>query len=126
MAEQADIKPKRKLSYKLLIGLVIFLILVIIGVLASMQYMLFKAKAEGIAIGYARAAASAYQMGRQIPDSIFEVDLYRIEVQSTQPSAGQPYGVTVYVKDRYTNMTHYTFSQNVNGQSIITPSASPQ
>lgn len=115
-----------------IVTLIIFLILLGLG-FTYMQYTLFKVKAEGIAIGYQRAAASAYQMGRPIPDSIFEDGNYRVEVKTNFNSSGQPSDVTVNVKDLYTNYTHYTSSrtlsnlpvQNIPGV-IVQPPTQPQ
>src|SRR5689334_4775170 len=99
MAQESEIKPapKKKSSYKLLVALVIFLIIVIIAGFSYFQYQFFKSKAEGIAIGYAKAAAAAYQMGRPIPNTIFEVDHYRVEIVSAQQG---PFSITINVKDR--------------------------
>lgn len=95
----------------------IFLVLLGAG-FAYMQYALFKIKAEGIAIGYQRAASSAYQMGRPIPDSIFEDGNYRVEVKTNFNSAGQPTEISVNVKDLYTNITHYTSSRSLSNMPV--------
>lgn len=133
---EADNNVKRKSGSGkatfFIVTLIIFLILLGLG-FTYMQYTLFKVKAEGIAIGYQRAAAAAYQMGRPIPDSIFEDGNYRVEVKTNFNSSGQPSDVTVNVKDLYTNYTHYTSSrtlsnlpvQNIPGV-IVQPPTQPQ
>lgn len=115
-----------------IVTLLIFLVLIGIG-FAYMQYTLFKVKAEGIAIGYQRAAAAAYQMGRPIPDSIFEDGNYRVEVKTNFNASGQPTDLTVNVKDLYTNYTHYTSSRSLSNLPvqntpgvIIQPQTQPQ
>lgn len=115
MAAQENVVRKSsggKFSFFLAIILV-FVILVIAG-FAYMQYAIFKVKAEGIAIGYQRAASAAYQMGRPIPDSIFEDGNYRVEVKTNFNASGTPSEVTVNVKDLYTNTTHYSSSRNLS------------
>ncbi len=116
MTEQEKSKDAKGMK-KWIIILVIAIFVLIIGGLSAFQYLFFKAKAEGIAIGYERAAAAAYQMGRPIPDNIFEEGNYRVEIKSTPATGGQPFSITINVRDRYTNITHYSYSQSVTGQS---------
>ncbi|MFN8578131.1 MAG: hypothetical protein U0354_14935 [Candidatus Sericytochromatia bacterium] len=135
MAVEENVKKKGGATVKLafFIGtLIIFLIILGIG-FAYMQYTLFKVKAEGIAIGYQKAAASAYQMGRPIPDSIFEEGNYRVEVKTSFNSSGQASDITINVKDLYTNYTHYTSSRPLsnlpvqqNSNSMPIPQSNPQ
>ena len=103
---------KKKSSGKLIVFLIVIIILILVGGLGFFKYEFFKIKEEGIAIGYERAAAAAYQMGRPIPDSIFEEGSYRVEVKSIA-SQGQTQ-ITVNVKDLYSNITHYTLTRQIS------------
>ena len=47
-------------------------VVVVLAAIVFGAWLSFHAKAEGIAVGYLQAASSAYQMGRPIPDLIFE------------------------------------------------------
>lgn len=113
-AEEKIVKKSSSSKFSFFFAIIlVFVILVIVG-FAYMQYAIFKVKAEGIAIGYQRAASAAYQMGRPIPDSIFEDGSYRVEVKTNFNSSGTPSEVTVNVKDLYTNTTHYSSSRNLS------------
>ncbi len=122
MAVEENVSEKKKSSVGIkaafFIGtLAVFIILLGIG-FTYMQYTLFKVKAEGIAIGYQKAAASAYQMGRPIPDSIFEEGNYRIDVKTSFNSSGQPSEINVVVKDVYTNYTHFMSSRSLTNLHV--------
>ena len=127
MAVQGNVKKKSGTGSKFVffISILLIFIVFVIAVIAYMQYAIFKVKAEGITIGYQRAASSAYQMGRPIPDSIFEDGNYRVEVKTNFNSAGQPSDITVNVKDLYTNTTHYTSSRNLSNLPQQVQSAIP-
>lgn len=104
-----------------LIGLVFVLVGVLVG-FAFFKYAFFKARAEGIAIGYEKAAASAYQMGRPIPNNIFEEENYRVEVTSPVVTLGQPMTITINVRDKYTNITHYARTSTITAQGATSTS----
>jgi hypothetical protein len=74
----------------------------------------FKAKAEGLAVGYLQAASSAHQMGRPIPDTIFETGLYRVQVVTQGGTNQVPVVITVYVKDRILNQTFFEESRAIS------------
>ena len=88
------------------------LLLVLFAILAA-AWISFRAKAEGITIGYLQAANAAFQMGRPIPDSIFEAGFYRIEVKSQGGTDKTPVVITVYVKDRFMNQVFFEESRSV-------------
>ena len=119
---------KIKLSkQKIIIIGVAIILAILIGGFAFFQYAFFKARAEGIAIGYEKAATSAYQMGRPLPNNIFEEDNYRVEIISS--AIGQPFFITINVRDKYTNITHYSRTNSTTPQGgTVTPvqSASPE
>ena len=110
MAVNESAVPRKKSSKTLIAVLIVIILVLIGGGLAYFQYKFFKVKAEGIAIGYQRAAAAANQMGRPIPDSIFEEGSYRVEVKSNFTGQGQG-EMTINVKDLYSNMTHYSLTK---------------
>lgn len=104
-----------KSNYKktlIIITLVMLLVFSIVSV-TSFLYFSFKVKAEGIAIGYSKAAAAAFQMGRALPNTIFEEGNYRVEVVSSPAMPGQPFNMTINVRDKYTNITHYTYTNTI-------------
>lgn len=103
-----------KLSKKrIIITTSIISLLIIAFAFIGFQYSLFKIKGEGIAIGYAKAAISAYQMGRPIPDTIFEEDNFRIEVKSELIPETKKFSIIINVKDKYTNVTHFSYQKFV-------------
>ncbi len=116
MAENEIVKRKKS-SNKLIAFLVILIIFILVGGFAYFEYMIFKIKAEGIAIGYERAAAAASQMGRPIPDSIFEEGNYRVEVKSILGASQTD--ITINVKDLYSNVTHYTLTRTINATAVV-------
>lgn len=102
----------KSLSKKsIIISSLILSLLVILFAFVGFQYSLFKIKGEGIAIGYAKAAISAYQMGRPIPDTIFEEENFRIEVKSELVSETKTFSILINIKDKYTNVTHFSYQK---------------
>jgi hypothetical protein len=91
------------------VGVGVSLILLALTVI----WLSFKAKAEGLAVGYLQAASSAFQMGRPIPDTIFETGVYRVQVVSQGGASQTPVVITVYVKDRFFNQTFFEESRSV-------------
>src|SRR4051812_4760465 len=85
-------------------GTVTVAVVVLLAVIFS-AWLSFHAKAEGMAVGYLQEARAAYQMGRPIPDSIFETGLYRVQTQSQAGADASSGAITVYVKDRFLNQT---------------------
>lgn len=85
----------------------------ILALVLIVVWLSFKAKAEGLAVGYLQAASSAFQMGRPIPDTIFETGVYRIQVVSQGGVNGVPTVITIYVKDRFLNQTFFEESRSV-------------
>ena len=116
MAVEGNIKEKSRSSGKFpfVLGILILSAMFVIAAVIYVPIATFKFKAEGISIGYQRAASAAYQMGRPIPDTIFEEGNYRVEVKTSFNSSGQPSEILVNVKDIYTNMTHYTSSRSLS------------
>jgi hypothetical protein len=89
----------------------IFVLIVLIFTFLGFKYAAFKIKGEGIAIGYSKAAISSYQMGRPIPDTIFEEDNFRIEVKSQLIPESKTFSIIINVKDKYTNITHFSYQK---------------
>ncbi|MFN8673111.1 MAG: hypothetical protein U0457_13655 [Candidatus Sericytochromatia bacterium] len=111
-SEQLNKKKSVGLKIKLLLGLVVFLVLVLVGLILYFQYVLFKTKAEGIAIGYKKAIVAAYQAQRPLPNTIFEEGNYRVEVNSQQTSSGQ-IKVSIAVRDKYSNVSHFNHEDTI-------------
>lgn len=123
---QTEAKPGRKglriSRTQLILGGVVIVVLAIAGGVGSFQFMKFKAQAEGIALGYAEAAVTAYQMdryARPLPDRIFEIGNYRVETKthSTPPQ------LHINVRDRYLNLTHFELDRqfDVSGRPAPPP-----
>jgi hypothetical protein len=113
--------PKRS-KWKLILGGIVFLLLSVGVGLGTFQVMKFKAKAEGLATGYAEAAVTAYQMdryARPLPDRIFEVGPYRVETKTH----GTPPQLHINVRDRYLNISHYALDRvfDVSGRPAPPP-----
>lgn len=114
MSETADASlPARGLHVskkQLMIAGLLIIVLAIAGGVGAYQFMKFRAKAEGLATGYAEAAVTAYQMdryARPLPDRIFEVDHYRVETKTH----GTPPQLHIAVRDRYINATHFELNR---------------
>lgn len=97
----------------IIITTTLFSLIIIFLAFIGFQYSIFKVKGQGIAVGYAKAAISAYQMGRPIPDTIFEEENFRIEVKSELVSETKTFSIIINVKDRYTNVTHFSYQKFV-------------
>ncbi|PIQ28863.1 hypothetical protein COW36_09570 [bacterium (Candidatus Blackallbacteria) CG17_big_fil_post_rev_8_21_14_2_50_48_46] len=114
-------KPTKKGGkLKWILASLLVLLLGVAGGLASFQVMQFKAKAEGLALGYAEAAVTAYQMdryARPLPDRIFENGPYRVETKTH----GTPPQLHISVRDRYLNMTHYELDRQFDVSGRPTP-----
>jgi hypothetical protein len=105
----------------ILAGMAVVSLSVAIG-FGTFQLMKFKAKAEGIAQGYAEAAVTAYQMdryARPLPDRIFELEHYRVESRTH----GTPPQLHINVRDRYLNITHFQLDRqfDVSGRPAPPP-----
>lgn len=91
---------------QLVISTIVLVVLAIGTGYIAFEVMKFRSMAEGIAVGYAEASITAYQMdryARPMPNRIFEVGNYRVEVRMTHT----PPKLEVFVRDRYLNITHY-------------------
>lgn len=106
MEHEQTKNKKGSLKVKLLISLIIFLILALISAVVYFEYILFKTKAEGIALGYTKAVLSSYQAQRPLSDNIFEEGNYRVEAKSRYSSQTQVL-INISVRDKYTNISHY-------------------
>lgn len=73
----------------------------------------FKGQSSGIALGYEEASARAYQMGRPLPDTIFEKGFFRVAVSNISASSTEPFRVRIAVRDRITNATLYSSERRV-------------
>ncbi|MBC7542938.1 MAG: hypothetical protein H7338_09430 [Candidatus Sericytochromatia bacterium] len=102
-------RPKFRRAIWITVAGILSVVLIIVGA----AWISFRAKAEGIAVGYMQAASSAYQMGRPIPDAIFETGVYRVQVVSQVAADKGPGNITVYVKDRFLNQTFFEESRAV-------------
>lgn len=115
-------KKNNSLKWKLILaGVVVVLLSAGVGV-GTFQLMQFKAKAEGLATGYAEAAITAYQMdryARPLPDRIFESGPYRVETKTH----GTPPQLHINVRDRYLNITHFELDRqfDVSGRPAPPP-----
>jgi hypothetical protein len=74
-----------------------------IVLVATAGFCLVRGRATGIATGYEEAAARAYQMGRPLPDTIFETGMFRVAVTSQSSTTQTPFRVRIAVKDRIFN-----------------------
>ena len=92
------------------IGLVVGVIIVVF-----LGWLSFVTRAQGIAEGYLQAATSAYQMGRPIPDTIFETGPYRIQATTMPQADGGSALITVTARDRFINHPFYEISRPVAG-----------
>ncbi|HEY9840466.1 MAG: hypothetical protein ACAI44_23660 [Candidatus Sericytochromatia bacterium] len=118
-------KPRRGIQLtrmQLVLGGLLIVVLALVAGLGSFQVMKFKAKAEGLALGYAEAAVTAYQMdryARPMPDRIFELDHYRVETRTH----GTPPQLHINVRDRYLNLTHFELDRqfDVSGRPAPPP-----
>lgn len=113
-------KPAARLKW-ILAGGLLLLLAAIVGY-GSIQILQFKAKAEGLAQGYAEAAITAYQMdryARPLPDRIFESGPYRVETKTH----GTPPQLHINVRDRYLNLTHFQLDRqfDVSGRPAPPP-----
>lgn len=104
------------------IAAALVVLLSLLGGLITYQIMKFRAMAEGLATGYAEAAVTAYQMdryARPLPDRIFETGNYRVETRTH----GTPPQLTISVRDRYLNITHFTLTRqfDVSGRPAPPP-----
>jgi hypothetical protein len=108
-ATETPKSPRLRRALWLTSSLVVALILMALVAI----WLSFKAKAEGLAVGYLQAASSAFQMGRPIPDTIFETGIYRVQVVSQGGTNQVPVVITVYVKDRFLNQTFFEESRSV-------------
>lgn len=99
-------KKKGSGKIKLLLALIVFLIFILIAGLLYFQYILFKTKAEGIALGYKKALVGAYQAQRPLQNTIFEEGNYRVDAKSQQLPSGQV-TIDISVRDKYSNVSHY-------------------
>lgn len=119
-ADKADKKPPSRM--KLILAGLLVVVLALGAGLGSFQFLKFRAKAEGIAIGFAEAAVTAYQMdryARPLPDRIFETGNYRVEAKTH----GTPPQLTVSVRDRFLNITHFQLERmfDVSGRPAPPP-----
>ena len=110
-SDSSHVGSGRHVSKKqLILGGVIIIVGAIACGVGAFQFMKFRAKAEGLATGYAEAAVTAYQMdryARPLPDRIFEVDHYRVETKTH----GTPPQLHIAVRDRYLNATHFELNR---------------
>lgn len=107
---------------QLIVGGAVIVLLSLAGGFGAFQISKFKAQAEGLALGYAEAAVTAYQMdryARPLPDRIFELGHYRVEVKTH----GTPPQLHIGVRDRYLNITHYELDRqfDVSGRPAPPP-----
>lgn len=72
-----------------------------------------RGKATGIITGYEEAAARAYQMGRPLPDTIFETGFFRVAVSSKSSTAQAPFRIRVAVRDRMFNTVLFEHERQV-------------
>ena len=87
-------------------------------------WLVFRAEARGLAEGYVEAAMTAYQMdryARPLPDRIFETGAYRVETKDV----GTPPTLTVSVRDRWLNITHWSETRTFEGAGRPLPSPGP-
>lgn len=124
--ENSHVKNKKgNLKVKLLVSLILILVIALISLVVYFQYVLFKTKAEGLALGYTKAVLSSYQAQRPLSDNIFEEGNYRVEAKSRYSSQTQVL-ITISVRDKYTNMSHYehqdTFGIATTTTGVSTPS----
>jgi hypothetical protein len=104
-------KPSPRLRRAILVTIGVVTGFIVLGL--TIIWLSFKAKAEGLAVGYLQAASSAFQMGRPIPDTIFETGVYRVQVVSQGGTNQTPVVITVYVKDRFLNQSFFEESRSV-------------
>ncbi len=121
-SESHPTKKPANNKWKLILGGFVFLLLSAGVGMGTFQLMQFKAKAEGLATGYAEAAITAYQMdryARPLPDRIFESGPYRVETKTH----GTPPQLHINVRDRYLNITHYALDRqfDVSGRPAPPP-----
>lgn len=111
-----NVQVSKKSSTKTKLVLISFIMFILFAVAsyASFMYFSFKVRAEGIALGYSHAASAAFQMGRALPNNIFEEGNYRVEVISSPAMPGQPFTMTINVRDKYTNITHHTYTNTIS------------
>ena len=97
------------------------------GILAlaiTLGITVFRAKAEGIALGYLEAATTFYQMdryARPLPDRIFETGAYRVETKVH----GTPPVFEIQVRDRFFNITHFSEERHFDVSGRPTPPTGP-
>lgn len=113
---QEAAKPSVNRSRKWIIGGAVVSVLVLI-LASAVGWMLVMTKAEGIAIGYMQAAGNATQVGRPIPDNIFESGAFRVQAISSKPEDGQM-RMVVHVRERWLNTVLYTAERSVVSPGI--------
>lgn len=85
--------------------------LVFLPLLAGFFWL--KGQASGIALGYEEASARAYQMGRPLPDTIFEKGFYRVAILNLSATNEEPFRVRIAVRDRLLNTTIFSSERRV-------------
>lgn len=117
-----EIPTKGNSKLRMILGITGGLIVGGLVAWGASNWMVFRAQAEGLALGYAEAATTAYQMdryARPLPDRIFETGNYRVETRTN----GNPPKLSVSVRDRFVNVTHYQLERDfeVAGRPQATP-----
>lgn len=116
MSTQAATPPSQSRSRKWLIGGTVALVVLLV-IAAALAWLFVLTKAEGIAIGYMQAAGNATQVGRPIPDNIFETGGFRVQAVSSKQDDGQM-RMVVHVRERWLNNILYTAERSVVAPGI--------
>ena len=110
MATADTASPKRGSGAKRTMLIAIAALVALLIAWLVVAFMIFRARAEGIATGYLEAAATAYQMdrySRPMPDRIFETGSYRVATTTH----GDPPTFEVSVRHALTNITFVTMAR---------------
>lgn len=102
--------PKGRSGAKRTLGIAAAVVLALLIAWAVVAFLIFRARAEGIAVGYLEAAVTAYQMeryGRPIPDRIFETHSYLVDTKAH----GNPPSFEVVVKGYYTRFPYFSMTR---------------
>ena len=97
---------------------------VLLLIWVTINLMLFRAEARGLAEGYMEAAVTAYQMdryNRPLPDRMFEKGGYRVETLSQ----GTPPTLIINVRDRYVSLNFWSVSRTFEVSGRPAPSPGP-